>query len=183
MLIRQAHTNDDAYTIIELIYNTDPYIYPVLMTGNLEDYKYMLLEQGMYNYKNITLAIVDGEIAGLALSFTKDAMLIANCHEALQNYYKSLQRSLDDQTEYINNVSVFEKFRGMGIGTKLIAFIEKNTRMSKVALDCLVENKKALHLYERLGYTVTGLYPTFCLDASKNIKDARMEKIILDTAK
>lgn len=178
MKIRKAHAKDNAHNILELIYGTDAYIYPALMTGDIKNYEYMLLEQGMYNYKNITVATVDDVIAGIAVSFTKDAILVENYPHELQKYYKNIHSSLDNQTEYINNISVYTKFRGMGIGTKLITFIEENSIMPKIALDCLVENSKAMHLYEKMSFTVTGVYPSFCLDKSKDVKDARMEKIV-----
>lgn len=178
MQIRKAHENDDANTILELIYNTDEFIYPAFMKGNLGNYANLLLEDGMYNYNNIVLAIVDDEIAGIIVSFTNDTVVPKIDNQELQDYFEELVNSIDSQSEYINNVSVFKKFRGMGIATKLIAFVTENTTKSKVLLDCLVENTNALHLYEKLGFVITGIHPAFCLDKTKELKDARMEKVV-----
>ncbi|MFI3270688.1 MAG: GNAT family N-acetyltransferase [Pseudomonadota bacterium] len=178
MQIRKANSNDDIHRILELIYATDEYIYPALMDENDKDYTYLLAEQGMYHYNNITLAIVDDAIAGILISFTNEAAVPRIAQQQLQEYFYDLQNSFDSQSEYINNVSVRKEYRGMGIATKLISYIETHTTMPKIVLDCLVENKNALHLYEKLGFTVTGIHPAFCLDPSLDIKDARMEKVL-----
>ena len=59
---------------------------------------------------------------------------------------------------YIDDISVTESFRGMGIGTKLIALAEQYAAERNVSSSVLhVErtNVAARYLYQRLGYTVT----------------------------
>ena len=60
---------------------------------------------------------------------------------------------------YLDDLSVTESFRGMGIGTKLIKFAERYAADSNVPMASLhVErsNTAARYLYQRLGYSVSG---------------------------
>lgn len=177
MQIRKANKNDDTRSILQLLYDTDPYIYPVLMNGDIANYEY-ILNEGMYHYNNITLATVNNEIAGLIVSFKNDVSIQECTNKELNAYCHKLKSSLDAQSEYINNVSVFEKFRGIGIATKLIQYIEQNSTMNKLVLDCLAENKKTVSLYKRLGFSIIETSRTFCLDKTKEIYDVRMVKYI-----
>ena len=65
---------------------------------------------------------------------------------------------LHDSFIYLDDLSVAEKSRGKGIGTKLIEFAERYGRDKSVVTAVLhVEksNEKAYRLYTRLGYAVT----------------------------
>ncbi len=178
MKIRKANKNDNHHKLLELIYTTDEYIYPVLMPNGFEEYKHLLLENGMYNYKNIEIATVNNEVAGLIVSFRNDVALPTIANPFLYNHFKELKSTIDSQSEYINNVSVFNEFRGMGIGSSLIRYIEENTKMQKVVLDCLEENTNAIRLYEKLGFAITEISAAFCLDSSKKVNAVRMEKML-----
>ena len=60
---------------------------------------------------------------------------------------------------YLDDLSVTERFRGKGIGTKLIKFAERYAADSNVPVTSLhVErsNTAARYLYQRLGYAVSG---------------------------
>ena len=60
---------------------------------------------------------------------------------------------------YLDDLSVTERFRGKGIGTKLIKFAERYAADSNVSMTSLhVErsNTAARYLYQRLGYAVSG---------------------------
>ncbi|MBR6069591.1 MAG: GNAT family N-acetyltransferase [Ruminococcus sp.] len=59
---------------------------------------------------------------------------------------------------YLDDLSVTEAFRGMGIGTKLIKFAERyaaDSSVSSAALHVERTNTAARYLYQRLGYAVT----------------------------
>jgi len=61
------------------------------------------------------------------------------------------------EEHYISNVAVYPEYRGMGIGTDLIAKVEMKARKNgakKVVLDVEVENLKAIKLYKKLGYAI-----------------------------
>ncbi len=57
----------------------------------------------------------------------------------------------------VSNVAVYKKFRGRGIGKKLMRHAEilgRNRNASWMALEVETENKMALSLYRKLGYHV-----------------------------
>lgn len=59
---------------------------------------------------------------------------------------------------YLDDISVTEKFRGMGIGTKLIGLAEwyaAERGVSSAVLHVERTNISARYFYQRLGYTVT----------------------------
>ena len=61
------------------------------------------------------------------------------------------------EEHYISNVAVYPEYRGMGIGTDLIAKVEMEagkSEIKKVALDVEIENLKAIKLYKKLGYAI-----------------------------
>ncbi len=62
-----------------------------------------------------------------------------------------------EEEYYISNIAVFPEYRGMGIGTGLMARVEDDTKrkgLKKTALDVEMENLGAIKLYQRLGYRI-----------------------------
>ncbi len=58
---------------------------------------------------------------------------------------------------YISNVAVYRKYRGKGIGTRLLTFAEETAReksAKKLSLEVETENTRAKLLYERLGFKI-----------------------------
>ncbi len=174
--IRKATKSDDKSKILQLIYNTDKYIYPIMMDSALHNYEYILNDKGMYALDNITLALVDDEIAGLLISFYSDATPPMIQNKQLYNHYLNLQNSIEEDMEYINNVCVFDAYKRRGIASQLMQFIAQNTKKNKLVLDCLLQNTYAIQLYEKLGFVRTQIDKAFCIDASKDIQVVRMEK-------
>lgn len=62
---------------------------------------------------------------------------------------------------YLHIIAVKEAFRGLGVGTKLLNFVEETvfTTSSKVFLVVADFNPDAKRLYERLGYRQVGEIP------------------------
>ena len=59
---------------------------------------------------------------------------------------------------YIDDIAVTERFRGMGIGTKLIGLAERyavERNVPSAVLHVTRTNISARYFYQRLGYTVT----------------------------
>lgn len=64
----------------------------------------------------------------------------------------------------ITNVVVDKKFRGQGIGTKMLQYlIEEGERngLSAFTLEVRVSNAQAIHVYEKLGFFSEGIRPDF----------------------
>lgn len=72
----------------------------------------------------------------------------------------------------ITNVVVDKKFRGQGIGTRMLQYLikegEKNG-LCAFTLEVRVSNAQAIHVYEKLGFFSEGIRPNFY---EKPIEDA-----------
>ncbi len=71
-------------------------------------------------------------------------------------WYKCLD---NEQTVFILDFIIFEDYRGLGYGkAALIALEERlsNSGVEQVKLRVAYENNRALRLYEKLGFNVTG---------------------------
>ena len=59
---------------------------------------------------------------------------------------------------YISNIAVYPEYRGIGIGTTLLSFVEESMRsknIKKLALDVETKNERAIRLYKRLGFIIS----------------------------
>ncbi len=59
---------------------------------------------------------------------------------------------------YVDTISVHEKYRGLGIGTKLLRFAEelaKQQGYAKLSLNVEIDKISARRLYERVGFVVS----------------------------
>lgn len=71
-------------------------------------------------------------------------------------WYKLLDT---DETAFIFDFFVFKEFRGRGYGKAAMIALEKqlaHAGVAQIKLRVAFENKRALSLYERLGFNVTG---------------------------
>ena len=67
---------------------------------------------------------------------------------------------------YLSNIAVYPEFRRLGIGTKLLEAVEKEARSigkKRIVLKAETHNKRAIALYERLGYRIEEELPVFKL--------------------
>ena len=80
---------------------------------------------------------------------------------------------------YISNIAVYPEYRGMGIGTILLNFIEEteSKNIKKLTLDVETKNEGAIRLYKRLGFTISGKVSTKLKGIT--FEFFRMEKILL----
>lgn len=56
------------------------------------------------------------------------------------------------------SVELDEKFRGKGLGKKLVKEaldVCRKMKATRVGLTCMTENKRARHIYELFGFTIT----------------------------
>ena len=71
-------------------------------------------------------------------------------------WYKRLDQG---QTVFILDFVLFEKFRGLGHGQAALLALEEQlleTGLEQIKLRVAFDNKRALRLYEKLGFTITG---------------------------
>lgn len=174
---RRANENDDLYVISELIYYTDPYIYPFWFDGDIEEAKKYLPTllkkgKGLFDINNFYVAIdkSNNHIVALLCAIDKSVDLTYDYEEdkkinyrykiAIDKYVKSVEDEIsnsdDDKLLYISNVCVSDGLRGLRIGSKLMScFIEKmetENNFEKFELDCLLHNLRAKNLYHSMGF-------------------------------
>ena len=191
MIISGVTPNDDFSDIIRLIYETDEYIYSS-MCGN--DYSYFekimlhhLNSKSIFSYKNITVARMETNVAGIVLSFTSSQSLpsmpennefdIRNCYSlTMKDYFQELLSEIPPDSLYINNICVEKKYQGLGIAYALIQHVIKNTDKNRILLDCLADNKLAIALYRKCGFNVTDCFQGFSGDAAKPVQCLKFER-------
>jgi len=89
---------------------------------------------------------------------------------------------VSDEDYYLYFLAVMPRFRGQGIGRQLMKFAEFQARsrgLRRIVLDVEIDNKRARHLYERLGYRVSEVVTDLEFYRRSGIKGAiRMVKTI-----
>jgi ribosomal protein S18 acetylase RimI-like enzyme len=110
-------------------------------------------ESTIFSYENCTMAERDGEIAGMIHVFreTGPPAEIPESDPVLKPYLElELYGSL-----YVSGIAVYEKYRGLGIGTDLMNFAFAHAKalgFGQVSLICFERNEGAMRLYQRLGF-------------------------------
>ncbi len=184
---RRATKDDNFSQIANLIYETDPYIYPYWFDNNEKDcidfFEKSILEEGfLFHYNNLYIAhdITTNEIVGVICAIDKSVNLeydyeslksINEKYEKVVNdYIKPILDEVeeyDDKTIYIPNVCINKELRGKRIGTNLLGYFI--SQMEKVgynqfALDCLLHNLPAKNLYHSMGFKEMKLFNGFSGD-------------------
>lgn len=185
MLIRKLSLTDDLIRVGELIYATDPYVYPAVTDDVKQGAKlFASLIKSDSNYfcvDNIVVAEVDNAIIGVLIysNSTKfwatehvksvaaqlDIPLSVHFHYLCDIYFSKSHTWFKSDTAYISNLSVLKSHRGKGIGSALLDYVLTPSDKS-FTLDTLAYNTKALNLYARKGFHVTDKVFAFTLDDS-----------------
>jgi hypothetical protein len=183
--------NDDVEGVAQLIYQTDPYIFPYLYDNDLHIAKKviarMIFKDTIYNYKNITVALSGDKVEGIIISCKTP--IVINYREMLNSFiesgivvgerfarvYKEYYELLQDEPQgvYIANVCVAEHSRGKGIGKQMLcAFLnDKDT----YHLETVKANVAALSLYKSVGFNIDCEYAGFtdvpCYRMTRHFKE------------
>ena len=166
MQIRRAEKNDNFEDIGELIYLTDPYIYPYWFNNSIEEAKSifvkLLCRECVFNYKNCIVAIKDNKIVGLILVVSKENKItdkIEDIKKVNFNYQYTIEKYVEKAYEYCNNdivyilnVCVLPEYRNHKIGSKLMQFLIQNFPNREFFLEVLSDNIPAHKLYEKFGF-------------------------------
>ena len=81
---------------------------------------------------------------------------------------------------YLSNIAVYPEFRALGLGTKLFSEIKREsekTGVNKIVLDVETNNKRAVKLYERLGYIIKWRTPSIKIN-KETFEFFRMHKVL-----
>lgn len=92
---------------------------------------------------------------------------------------------LAENEYYLSSIAVYPEFRGLGVGTKLLSVIgreSEKTCNNKIILDVETNNKKAIKLYERLGYIIKWRTPSVKIN-KETFEFFRMFKVLEQDSK
>lgn len=178
IVVRTARP-DDAKPCAELIYMTMGGMADHLLGGDEAEWAKTILmrlfqrPKNRYSYEYTNLAIIADEIAGLLLSYPArilklldlpmigSILAVGKLSDSLQFFYRSLPlmnvKEVEMDEYFINNVAVFPKFRGKGVGTYLMKLAEKKARdngLNKCSLTVEIEHESVVALYKHLGYRI-----------------------------
>lgn len=107
-----------------------------------------------FSYENCSIAECDGEIAGMMHGYPMHVP--ENGPQESDPVLRPYAELELDCSFYISGVAVFERFRGLGIGTELMDFAfarAKALGLPQVSLICFDKNEGAMRLYKRLGFS------------------------------
>jgi ribosomal protein S18 acetylase RimI-like enzyme len=113
-------------------------------------------EQGSFSYRNATIIDHEGECAGCLMGYEipERPEPIGDDMPAMFVPMQELE-NLAPGTWYVNVLAVRPQFRGLGLGTRLLAFADETGRcLGKREMSIIVSNanRGARRLYERSGY-------------------------------
>lgn len=173
--VRPLSPDDDFDEVARLIYITDPYIYPYWFENNIDLGARVLREMisldTLYNLKNITVAILDGRVAGIVVSrdcpFTEREEELytafsragipadARTKYIYNSYYAKMGAAADGY--YIANVATHPDFRKRGVGAALLQYVLRD--LNHVTLEAVKDNIASWRLYQRFGFEIECEYP------------------------
>jgi len=113
-----------------------------------------------FSYRNVTIAEVDGKIAGMLLAYKLPPP--GNLDDL--NEYPEFIRPLIELEQcvpgsyYINMIATYPGFRGKSIGTRLMGTVSESALEAGcklISVEVFEQNQGALKLYQRLGYEIT----------------------------
>lgn len=107
-----------------------------------------------FSYQNCDIAEIEGEPVGMlhAYPMRKKKSGAGGTSDPVLQPFSELE---EPNSLYISGLALFPKYRGSGIGTRLLDFSYKRARMEgmkKLSLICFAENEGAFRLYEREGF-------------------------------
>lgn len=177
LYIRGANPWDNKRKMAELIYRTDPYIYPAAF-GNIQVASGAFPFCGVFDLNNIVLAIKNGKPAGLAVvchgpnpEIDPEAHMKNNdsLPESFRNvcidYFNRIGEYSKDNV-YIACLSVDPENRRAGIGTSLLLYLFQQFPQASFTLDVVCGNP-AEDLYKKLGFVEAEEHPGYSLDTEK----------------
>lgn len=129
--------------------------------------------RNLFSFEHTFKVKIEGDVAGMLLGYdwkTKKGEEI-NTGKLLIKYMKfnfvkrlpflvklnSVIGYVNKGEFYISNIAIYPEYRGKGVGTLLLNFVEevaKKDKIEKLSLDVETENSGAIKLYKRLGFKI-----------------------------
>ncbi len=122
-------------------------------------------ESANFSYRNAHIARLDGEVAGMLLAYRlpsadENDENPADFPEFIQPLVE-LEQCVPDSF-YINMLATYPDFRGRGVGSALMAQVDRLAQgagCSLASIEVFDSNTGALNLYIRLGYEIVERRP------------------------
>jgi ribosomal protein S18 acetylase RimI-like enzyme len=139
--------------VVEYVWSTLVPEYPGLEPLEIGAVRYAQ-EEGNFSYTNCVVAEREGEVVGQLCTYLVEsgAEMTDEPADPILEPYERLEIP---GTLYISSLAVFDEFRGMGLGTKMLSIARDQARESSLdALSLLVfeQNIGAVRLYQRKGF-------------------------------
>ncbi|MDH4109103.1 MAG: GNAT family N-acetyltransferase [Gammaproteobacteria bacterium] len=121
-------------------------------------------DEGAFCYRNARIAEIGGEVAGMLLGYRLPDPYDAGDPAELSPILRPLieLEALAPGSWYVNAIAAYERFRGQGVGTRLMLEAEALARAQgtgRLSLIVASENRGASRMYSRLGYAETARRP------------------------
>lgn len=180
-------TRENLIQIADLVYDTDPYIYPA-MFGCRESAEQMIPllmdnRDAMFRRSNCFVAMEHHRVVGLLLwtegSLNWSPQLLKELSEnqgievspyldmAADEYVDGYRKEQKSRTICIINVCVDKNHQGKGIGRKMMETFFERMKGDMYELCVLQDNLSAVHLYRSLGFDDYESYNGFSVDHRK----------------
>ncbi|MDJ0777232.1 MAG: GNAT family N-acetyltransferase [Gammaproteobacteria bacterium] len=121
---------------------------------------------GDYSFNNAAIVEISGEVAGMLLAFEMPAAEPRNPANrpaaSDDNVFAPYIYLEEPDSWYVCGVALYPQYRGQGLGTRLMHLANEQARdngYSVLSLVAFEQNKGAVNLYEKLGYTVVDHAP------------------------
>lgn len=155
---------EDAYNYLDMLLNLD------------NETKFMMFEPGERSTDiNIAKNIIEKSVNGdnLALVATDEENIIG---------FLSVQKGVPKRIKHTGYVvvGIREKYRGMGIGSKLFSELDIwaiENKITRLELSVICSNTIAKHLYEKNGFEVEGIKRNAMIIDDKYVDEFYMGKI------
>ena len=172
---RRANKMDNLFDIAELIYKTDPYIYPFWFNKDILEAKnylssLLLKDNKLFSIDNFYIAYdkSNNHVVGIICAVDKsvifshdyefDKQINSRYKFTIENYVDEIEKEVedfDDKTMYICNICITESFRGMKLGSYLLGyFLEQMEKegYNVFILDCLLHDLRAKNMFHSMGF-------------------------------
>jgi ribosomal protein S18 acetylase RimI-like enzyme len=128
------------------------------------------IPEANFSWRNCLVACIDGEVAAMLLAYRLPA---AADNDEDPAEFPEFVRPLVEleqcvaESFYINMLAAYPRFRGRGLGTKLMERIDGLARAAGcdlISIEVFENNRGALRLYRRLGYELRESRPIIASD-------------------
>lgn len=202
IIIRKGRT-EDSQDFSQLILLSAATFFPSIFASNTEEVMRKIFQQlgNLFSFEHSYFIEVNDEIAGMALGYNWEQKRREELHTGLLlvKYLKwsfftrifyllkaqGIVGKVSENEYYLSNIAVYPEFRALGLGTKLFSEIKREsekTGVNKIVLDVETNNKRAVKLYERLGYIIKWRTPSIKIN-KETFELFRMHKVLEQDSK